>query len=288
MTMGFILLTHEDELHVHRLVERLNVLYGDPLIVCHHDAARSAVPQLPGNVRFVQDPVSTHWGAWSIVEAWMRALRLFTAQASTPPWVTLLSGTDYPTAVASTVLSELESEGADAHMEFRRVRLGDPDPWVRSRACRYLGWRWSLGPAAPNRRVNRSVGPGGSIATRLFSPFGSGLECYAGSMWFSANDKAMGALLDSPTRMHQLARRYRHVFCPDESYPQTVLGNTADVVVCRHAHRFVDWSPGYPKTLGAGDVPAVLASGAWFARKFSAEGSDHACDLIDEALGSAG
>ncbi|MGA2210999.1 MAG: beta-1,6-N-acetylglucosaminyltransferase [Acidimicrobiales bacterium] len=283
--MGFVLLTHEDGPHLLRLVERLNALYDEPLIVCHHDVSRSAAPKLPGDVHFVVDAVRTQWGGWSIVEAWMAALRVFAQQPSVPDWVTLLSGSDYPTASAATVFSQLEGEAADAHLEFRSVELGSADPWVRNRAGRYLGWRWWLGPLAPERRVNRSVGPTGPLATRLLSPFGRGLDCYAGSMWFSANHKAVDALLDSGSRMPRLARRYRHVFCPDESYPHTVLGNTPGVVVCAHSHRYVDWSPGHPKTLRDDDLSAIENSAAWFARKFASNCSGPVCDRVDEMVG---
>jgi hypothetical protein len=105
-------------------------------------------------------------------------------------------------------------------------------------------------------------------------------------MWMTLNQTAMSALLASPTTMPRLGRRYRHVFCPDESYPHSVLGNTAGVVVCPRAHRYVDWSPGHPKTLDAADVPSMAAAGAWFARKFDLESSEDLCGLVDEMVGS--
>jgi hypothetical protein len=284
LKMGFVLLTHQNGPHLERLVTRVNELYDEPLIVCHHDTARSPTPRLPGNVTFVP-AIRTRWGAWSLVEASLRSLRTISSHPGSPDWVTLLSGADYPIASAASVFSALESEPADVHTYSRHIELGDPDPWVQDRARRYFGWRWSIGPVVPNRKAVRSVGPSGPLATKVMSPFGHGLECYSGSQWWTMNRRATNAVLGSRLTMPQLARRYRHVFCPDESYVQTVLGNTDGIVVCSNPHRYMDRSTGrLNQSLGLAQVPAMMESEGWFARKFALNGSDPVCDAIDELV----
>ena len=85
-----------------------------------------------------------------------------------------------------------------------------------------------------------------------------------------------------------LARDYRRVPIPDESYFQCILANTAHLRVENDNRRYVDWSENrsHPKTLGLDDLSAMTSSGAHFARKFEpASGAGDVLDRLDAFLG---
>jgi len=270
--MGFVLLSHQNGPQTRRLVECLNRAYETPPIVCHHDISQSPRPALPPNVRFV-DSLQTRWGHFSLVEATLRALAMY-ASISDREWVTLLSGADYPVAPAREVCRQLARDEADVFTEIRRV---DPmtgvDQWTKLRADRYWGTRMWIGHILRGLRprAQKSIG-----FRRYGTIFDERFRCYAGSQWFTANRRAVSALLTGAARFPALARRYRWVFCADESYVQTVLGNTDGVRISPELHRYQIWKPA-PINLRREHLPSMLASDAWFARKV--DGSD--MELLD-------
>src|SRR5262249_19511715 len=115
-------------------------------------------------------------------------------------------------------------------------------------------------------------------------PFSRRLRLFAGWQWFTANRRCANVLLETDNVHSPLARYYRNVHCPDESYFQCVLCNHSGLRIGNDNKRYVDWSQGgsHPKTLDCDDLPGVFASGAHFARKFNPDCP--ALDELDEAL----
>ena len=284
-SLGFVLLSHQNSEQIQRLVRQLNVMYGDPLIVCHHDNSQSTRPELPGNVKYVRS-MATGWGDFSLVEALLACLRVYRSVVGAPEWVTFISGADFPVRASKSVLEELRNARSDVFMDTKLVHpVGRTEPWVDVRLKRYYGYRIWLGhviPGVRRRHGTSSVGPRGDIATKFMSPFGDGMSCYAGSQWFTANQRAVDALLEGASELTKLRRRYRWVFCPDESYVHTILGNRQDIDIDPNGRRYIDWGTGHPKFLGVKDLPAIRTSGAWFARKFDGRDVDVLASLESE------
>jgi hypothetical protein len=59
--VGFAILSHGDQRQLRRLVDGLNLHYGDPPIACHHDFSQAPLDTtlFPSNVRFVVPPYRT-------------------------------------------------------------------------------------------------------------------------------------------------------------------------------------------------------------------------------------
>src|SRR5262249_20032047 len=104
-TIGFILLTHSKPQQIRRLADRLNVMFHEPPIVCHHDFAKCplSIEEFPTNVSFVQPPTSTAWGTFSLVEAVLRAIKQMYDVTTNPDWFVVLSESDYPIKPAATI-----------------------------------------------------------------------------------------------------------------------------------------------------------------------------------------
>jgi Core-2/I-Branching enzyme len=284
--LSFLILSHEQPAQVSRLISTLTHLYDRPLIVCHHDTRRSAPPAVSGaNLIVLPNPVKTRWGAFSLVNATLRGLEALLDLGDEWTWTTLLSGADYPVAPAAAMWTRLQGDGVDAYMQLCRV-----DPWSRhvwhlERRRRYFGQRVWLGRVLgrSSRRYVRSVGPERPHSWGLFGP-GSRLTCYVGSQWFTANKRAAVALVEGEGTHPQLWRRYQNVFCPDESYFHTLLGNTAGLRVSSDPSRYVDVSGGSPKILTLDDYAAIRESGSWFARKFDEHRSAGLLDVLEQEL----
>jgi hypothetical protein len=123
-SIGFVLLTHNKPRQVIRLIQRLDQMFEQPPIVCHHDFSQSHLPidDLPHNTRLVQPYYKTGWSLFSVIDGMLEALALmYTAQA-VPDWFVLLSGSDYPIKPASQILADLAASAA-SKLEIRVGKL---------------------------------------------------------------------------------------------------------------------------------------------------------------------
>jgi hypothetical protein len=283
-----------------RLVDRINRLFGDPPIACHHDFSQSYFERshFPANVEFVRPHVQTRWGTISLVHAMLRALRLL-YDSKSPDWFYLLSGSDYPIRDRDAVTGELSRSPFDAYIQVRKIDHRQAPPrgiadsggldsasYLRLAYERYIArslpipsWRHPhRGPAAAHLHFTHPT------LLKPFHPFTDSYHCYAGSQWFAANARSAAALLAPENE--RLLKYFAGRFPPDEAFCPTVLGNAKDLKVCGENKHYVSWERGHhPRLLDVGDVPAMLASGAHFARKLAADAP--VLDLLDAHLGIA-
>jgi hypothetical protein len=297
-----VLLTHANPEQVLRLTRRLAASFEGSPIVCHHDFDQVSldVRAFPAETRFVRPHVPTRWGEFSVVEAILSAIRELYERGPAPDWFALLSGADYPLRPASDVLADLESGGADVYMRHEWIEPyhRPPEPprgplgyevgqgSANIRECLRRYFRQSVTVKLPTFCGLRTLSARTSNAwlVRRLAPYDDGFRCFAGSTWFTANRAAAEYLLQWHARNPWLAEYLRPRFAPDETYFHTILCNAPSLRVANEYFRYVDWSSGgaNPRLLGVTDVPAMLESGAHFARKFAP--NDPALDQLDAAL----
>jgi hypothetical protein len=286
--VGFVLLTHSRPDQIERLVTRLDRSFDRPLIVCHHDHDRQALPvsEALRNVVFVRPHVATRWGTFSVVDALLAALRAFHAHPSAPEWMVFLSGSDYPIKPAGRIVDELVGGAYDAYVGHDLI-----DPRRFGIAWHELCWRRYCGlrirvptRAASGRLTTRPVTLYSRHTLLLDMPYSRRFPCHAGEFWFSANRKAVEHLLVRGFRQRALEARLRSRPNPDETYASTLLANARDLRLNADCKRYVDWSANtgrHPKTLTIDDLPSMLASPAHFARKFDPDTGVTVLDELD-------
>lgn len=120
------------------------------------------------------------------------------------------------------------------------------------------------------------------------TPFGPGYPCWKGAMWAMLSARAVETVLTEVDRRPDLLDHYRQTMIPDESVLATILANAPGLRLDGEPLRYTVWSGGspHPRTLTAGDLPAIEASGAFLARKFDAEQHPEVLDVLDGRLGS--
>ncbi|HET6413590.1 MAG TPA: beta-1,6-N-acetylglucosaminyltransferase [Anaeromyxobacter sp.] len=293
--IGFALLTHFQPGQVLRLVTRLRALYGPatPIAINHNfDQCALDTAVFPADVRWVRPHLATDWGAWSLVEAALATLRLLHGGGGGPDYAVLLSGADYPIAPRDRVLTDLREAGADAFIDARPVH-----PWRRDRVVEGPhGLGVNEGRANQEvcfRRYYSSTYRVAGVRVRvrspllapLLSPFSRGFRCFAGEHWWTLGRRGVEHLLRSQDERPEVARWFAARHVPEEAYVHTVICNAPGLRVAPRSFRYVDWSSRapHPRILGTADLPALLASGDHFARKF-AEG-DSVLDELDRILG---
>ena len=269
MTQVFLILAHEKADQLSALIERLAPADGPNRAVVHIDRKSPLWRETRGrflagnsNVTLVARPVAVRWGHASQ----LAATRLLLRAALARPFdlAHLISGADWPVVPPAAMAA---SFAGACHIEvvpgvqserMKRIRLdarmlrpdpGRPSEWYPARTLRHLS---ALLPA------------------RRLQPWGPWQK---GSQWWSLPRDVCEVVLAGLDRAFATGLLAGTV-CADEHLIQTIVAHQFPDRIATN-RRFLRWGEGAsPAILGAGDLPQILASGAWFARKVSAEADD--------------
>lgn len=211
-----------------------------------------------------------HWGLFGHVEASLEGLQWF---VGTPAdYAVLLTGQCYPIKPAPVIEAAIEDLGGRSMIEISAFPKAEWMQWDNGGYKRldrfYLKWPRRMFPKAIKLWQRRP-------------PYG--LHPYGGSGYWCLSRQAVEYIVGYIATHPRLTRFFKTVFCPDEIFFQTMLGNSPlrDRLVSKLMH-YTDWSKGgsSPAVLGIPDLPVVLASDAWFARKFENVGVLDAIDAV--------
>src|SRR5665213_75345 len=235
--IGFVILSHGNPDQLLSLVRRLDWMFQSPPIVCHHDFTQSALDSslFPKHVAFVRPSLKTQWGHISLVRAFLQALRLLYDRSQPPQWFMLLSAADYPLMSADEIVSGLTCRPFDLYLSYqkiillpgasrenRRFFIGALHAYDRYRS-------FTLRVPSLTRRLKptrRQFVLRNEWAVSKLGSIPSGLDCFAGDHWFTANSRVANILLSESSLKTSLLRHYRRRLLPEESFYHTFLFNT--------------------------------------------------------------
>lgn len=265
-----MVLAHTDAGQARRLVGRLAEMGNVYLHVDARVDIRPFAQGVPASVRWVTPRVRVRWGCVSVVWAILSGLRA--ALRERPAYIHLLSGQDYPLVGAGAVCDYLSAHDGQEFMEVV------PRPDERARYQRFhldQDVRWSM-VRRPLERLLNLVG-----APRT-PPF----EVHFGSGWWTITGALAQYLVDFCAARPDVMRYFRHTLVPDEMlFHSIVMQSPFRDAVAGHNLRFIEMDAAHARTLTAGDLPQLRASGRLFARKFRPGRSCDALDALDQAAG---
>ena len=139
---------------------------------------------------------------------------------------------------------------------------------------------WAVAKVVPDGRI------GIGLPAR-WTPFTDGYSCYKGSYWVTLSRRAVRALLHARCSRPEVYEYFRRTWIPDESFVATLLGNDDSIRLSRDEYRYLDWTrhTAHPDVLTSADLPRVVASGRYLARKFDMSTDPAVLDALDELLG---
>lgn len=280
----FVLLAHDHPNQLGRLVRRLNKSYPESRVIVHVDARSGALQPFTeacqsANVQFMDDRVRSYWAHHSLLEAELRLLR----HAINRPcdWVILLSGRCYPLRDRAELFHHLGQNSIDAFIEVHPVARRSSEHRRRFEEFHMA----RLSATMPRiHRVTRALLR--RIPIRRLPP--ESVEFFHGSQWWCLSGDASKAVLRQHAEHGRLRRFFRRVWAPDESYVQTIIGNTSQFQVAPPLMyaRFEPNSP-HPAVWTIDDLPELHSSSGFFARKFDEEIDSSILDRLDEVLDGA-
>lgn len=266
-------------------------------MLVHHDFSQRPDFVLTGdNVCILENPVVTEWGNWTLAEATLHLLRYALLHCQFD-YFQLLSDSCLPIQPISEFKQTLLSRRPDAMMDLIDVST-NKDLFV-SHAYRYtpsktLAHRifrrsriWALGPGP--HTLERIAGLGIPIAQQavslvprikqiigrtfllfLYLPnLVAQRKFFVGSVWFCASHQVCSYIVEQACT-EKLVQYFSELRGPDEIFFPYVIGNSGfrNIVAANHFTLWKLRGTG-PEEIQKADLPDVMSSGKFFARKFS-------------------
>lgn len=286
---AFLILAHQRPDAVARLAGRL--AHADARVFLHVDRKAAIAPfreALGDHVTFVAEAerVDVLWCGYSTLAAILVLLRTAAAQAPEAERFVLLSGADYPVKPVEDILAALEPDLERLAVDRRLDPRGSTylDSYTNRTFLTDIDWLNERSASPLMSRLARAV------ERRLPRLQAYPLPIYHGAAWWALTRAGAEVVLKADPK---LISWFRWARVPDELLFQTLLmaSPRADRIVgggAPHVHgiHYIDWenpNPDLPRTLEPGDLEAIRASGALFARKMDPNRSGALMDALDQA-----
>ena len=275
---AYLVLAHDAPDQLERLIAHLLGNDGDDFVVLHVDRrsplwpaeARRIAASFGHRVTLIERPAAVRWGHFTQ----LRAIRLLIEGALERPFglAHLVSGRDWRFAARAAVADAVVARPGACYIDTVRTEQQERMQhwWFHARL---------LNPRVEGSTTYRAGKKLLRIASRVATRFVARPQSYGsawrkGSTWWSLPYDVCRAVA-AELRALERSGRLRFTACSDEHVIQTIVATQYGERVV-DARRYTDWSMGEssPKVLTRTDAPAILASGAWFARKVDAATDD--------------
>lgn len=306
MKIAYLILAHTDPPQLQRLVGSLDDDRSTFFI--HIDRKADVRPFTARlgrepNVRFLQERIKVHHGAFSIVQATLRLMEA-ASRAGGFDYFVLLSGSDYP--IKSNRFIQEYFVGRQGREFIRYVNVLDTPFLVdKIETMRFHDLPTLERMSRAVRRIAGGLDPGKLASRVLRRRFPDRFVPYFGSQWWAVTGNCANYILRFAEQNGAFVDFFRFTYAPDEMFFHTVIMNSefgartnqtveyvrwpGQVQEAREAGdtiKYVDWSLGreWPAILDERDFEALARSPRLFARKFSTSRSLRLIEQINRDL----
>lgn len=291
MRVAYLILAHNHPNHLQRLITALS----SNLSACFiHIDRKSDLDLFSGihghNVYFSEKRIPVYWGDFSQVKAILSLLKMALSQRPKFDYFVLISGTDFPLKSAAGIENFFDRNHGTEFINLVQMpceAMGKPI----SRLTTY-----KVRPS--NSRLIRilrkgMVKLGATPKQRNYDAYLRGLIPYGGSTWWALSRPACEYIQNFVSRETRIVNFFKNTICPDESFFQTILGNSPYKAKVGRNLTYTDWSEGGGSPVSLTDKhlqffatnPSIVVSDGYgtgevlFARKFSDEAQDIVAEL---------
>jgi hypothetical protein len=284
MKIAYLILAHNNYNHLKRLVSALN---DSNVVFFIHIDKKSKMPDTLhefDNVVFIKRE-KVWWSGWSSVDATIRLIR--NAIRYGFDYYILLSGADYPIRPNSFLYKKLSTGG-----EYIEITQGFSENKPEHRIKYYF---FDCFERKNKRSVKTLFFKLLERTMRLFFqkksyPF---QQIYHGSAWWALSHDCLMYVLDQIDNNKGYVRFYQTCMVPDESFFQTIIGNSPFFSKCKMDLTYADWSSDpSPALINQNQLEFLIkqielndsfAKQYFFARKFD-DNSANLIALIEKEL----
>jgi hypothetical protein len=202
------------------------------------------------NVYVSQERSPVYWGDFSQVKAILVLLRIALAEQRRFDYFVLLSGTDYPLQSVSYIESFFERNEGKEFMNIVPI----PCEAVGKPITRLTTYKPRPGhPTSKIAKFGRKllVKIGTLPTERDYKSHLCNFVPHGGSTWWALSREACEYIQSFVANEPRVVNFFKHTICPDESFFQTILGNSPYKVKIQRNLTYTDWS-------GGGSSPAYI------------------------------
>jgi hypothetical protein len=194
-------------------------------------------------VFFTERRELVYWGEFSQVQAMLILIRQALADMRNYDYFVLLCGSTYPIRSGDYIRRFLETHRGTEFMTLVKMPAAGY-PLSRINTLRLPSKR------PVGRLISRVLAKCG-MAQRDFRKHLGNLEPYAGHTWWALSKEACQYISDYEKQNKSVVKFFENVFAPDESFFQTILGNSKYRSRIRRNLFYEDWSAcgGHPEMI---------------------------------------
>lgn len=290
MNIAYLISAHTDAQQLKRLIE---ALHPDAEFFVHIDKKSDIRPFREAisaeNIHFIERRVDIRWATFRQVDYQMVLLEAAISHPRHFDHIFALSGLDYPIWSNERITEWLEQQGKREILQGYNMNTPLLTPLQRKQYTEYrplitlFGNYWDGKLSILLRRLSSALG----IHRKLYLTVdGKKWDLYKGSSWWCISEDLARYVVDTYRRHPEIRRYFLHSFGPDECLIQTIAFNSPlwaprcilsegeypglDALTPLH---YIVYEP-VIQVMEAKDLPAILASGRMFARKFRTGPSD--------------
>jgi core-2/I-Branching enzyme len=242
MKIAYLILAHNTPRHLSRLVAALSSESSGFFIHLDRKSNEEDFRNIEGpGVHLAEERVAVYWGDFSQVEATLLILRAALADPRDFDRFVLLSGSDYPLRSASFI-EQFFARNADK--EFINL-VTMPSQEAGKPLSRLTTYRVRPGEPTVGRIVRKALMKLRIQASRRdYTLYLRDLVPYGGSTWWGLSREACEHVVSFVDRESQVVAFFKNTVCPDESFFQTILGNSRFKSRIARNLTYTDWSEG--------------------------------------------
>jgi hypothetical protein len=272
VNLAYVITAHKNPQQMLRLLGAIyrpgntHVLHVDSRAPHEMHAAARQFAQTHPNCSVIRSE-SVIWGSWRLAHAQMRGMTEALRVAGDWSYCINLTAADYPLKTHEQIVAAIGAGPRDANylevLEFNRAS----DPARKRLEYYWIPWKGRMQKLFRRRPPKFSV--------------------YWGSNYFALTRAACEHLATSDLS-RQMQRYFRFALCADEMIFQNALMHGPAPLresIVSKTFRTLPWNGGsHPKIYTLADLDTLLASDAWYARKFDPAVDARVLDALDEHL----
>lgn len=283
MKICYLILAHNNFLHLNRLTEALND--KDVTFYIHIDKkVTETYSPVQVNVTIIPQRVDIHWGDYTMIEATLHLMKYAKQHVQDADYFILISGVDYPIR-SKGFLNELLEQKKE-YIDIAPL----PVPYKPMERFEYYYFNY-------DRRTMKHYNPlfllevlAKKFKIKRKIPF----PIYVGTQWFALTRKCVSYILDTVDKDKRYEKFFRHSLVPDEAFFQTIIGNSPFRDRTAFCLTYTDWQvPVPPANIEERHVELLKnkkefineygKSQPYFARKFN-DNSTAVIDMVEREL----
>lgn len=229
MQINYLILAHSNFEHLQRLIDSLE---SDGVnFFIHIDKKSKSLPKIRQNVIFTPKRYNIGWGNFNMVLATLELLKMASTVSGQGRYI-LLSGVDYP----------IRSNADIRHIMDQPYQFIDinPTPSSDKPSNRFDNFFFNIDrkkKSLVNSALKRIEG---ILNDRLKFRRKLAFPLYAGSQWFALTHDCVHYIL--AVARTQKYGFFKYTLIPDESFFQTIVGNSPFKSLCKPHLTYCDWT----------------------------------------------